>query len=66
MNIEDNDIMDSIEEGEFFDNLSKAYCDVCGARLTVNEYEEWESFCEECMFEETSGLIDDVVEEELD
>ena len=49
------------------DNLSSHVCDSCGARLTVPEFEEYESFCEDCMYQDTSGLIDDVdLEEESD
>lgn len=56
--------LDSTEEQKF-DNLSSAICDCCGARLSINEWEEFESFCEECIWESTSGLIDDTIEEEV-
>ena len=55
------------EYPEPVDNLSTHVCDSCGARLTVPEFEEYESFCEDCMYQDTSGLIDDVdLEEESD
>lgn len=53
------------ETEEKFDNLSSAICDCCGKRLSIDEWEEFESLCEECMWEATSGLIDDQTEEEL-
>lgn len=58
--------LDSETEDKFHaehDSLSSAICDCCGKRLSVDEWEEWESMCEECMWEATSGLIDDTNEE---
>lgn len=48
---------------EVVDNLSAFNCTSCGVRLTVNEWQEFEDTCEECMYEQTSGIIDDEGEE---
>lgn len=48
---------------ELVDSLSAFNCSACGVRLTVNEWQEYEDTCEECMHEQTSGLIDDEGEE---
>ena len=42
-----------------YDNLSNKYCVSCGARLLVDEFEEFEDMCSECVHQETSGIIDD-------
>ena len=57
--------LDNTEEEEVFDNLSSVDCNCCGNRLSVDEWQEFEDMCEECMFESTSGLIDYRTEEEL-
>lgn len=54
------------EENETYDNLSSESCDSCGARLTKEEFEEFEDTCAECVFIQTNGLIDDVPAEELE
>jgi hypothetical protein len=41
-------------------------CSVCGALLTQDEYEEFEDECFDCVFEETSGIIEDSPYRELD
>lgn len=50
---EDEDI------NQTYDNLSLKYCAGCGARMTKDEEEEFEDRCHQCVWEETSGLIDD-------
>lgn len=54
------------EHQEPIDNLSQHSCSACGARLTKAEWEEYEDTCTQCMWEDTSGIIDDNPEEELD
>lgn len=48
------------------DNLSTMYCAHCGARMTRVEWEEYEDSCEECVWNDTSGLIDDDPEAEIE
>lgn len=48
-----------------WDNISQQQCSQCGARLKVDEYQEFEDVCGECVYDNTSGLIDDNIEQEL-
>ena len=58
--------LDNAEDDSYLpDSLSPAICSCCGNRLSVDEWEEFEDTCEECMWNETSGLIDDNTEDEL-
>lgn len=41
-------------------------CSICGRLLTVDEFEEFEDECFDCVFEQSSGLISDEPETELD
>lgn len=59
------EIVEEYEEQEY-DNLSTHNCSHCGARLTVQEWEEMEDECSECAWTNTSGIIDDNVDEELE
>ena len=56
--------MDNQEE-IIYDNLSEAQCVCCGVRLTKSEWHEFEDACEECTWENTSGIIDDIPEDEV-
>ena len=44
---------------ETVDSISQFNCVQCGTRLSVVEWQDFEDTCEECMFADTSGLIDD-------
>ena len=58
--------LDNAEDDSYLpDSLSPAICDCCGARLSIDEWEEFESMCEECTWESTSGMIWDDTEKEL-
>lgn len=50
---------------ENYEGYSTHNCSICGARMTVEEFEEFEGECEACVWDDTSGLIDDNTEEEL-
>lgn len=56
---------DNESEDVCHDSLSPAVCDCCGKRLLMDEWEEFESMCEECTWENTSGILDDNPEEEM-
>lgn len=59
------DYEDNEEDSINYDSLSTFYCGTCGKRLTLDEYEECEDTCNECLWDETSGLIDDDTEKSL-
>lgn len=42
------------------------YCEVCGNILSQQEIEFYEATCEECVYEQTAGLIHDYPEAELE
>ena len=49
------------------DNMSHIACYKCGNRLTVSEEEENTDTCEDCLYDDTSGLsdlMDDIPEDE--
>ena len=41
------------------DSISQFNCTQCGNRLSTTEYQDFEDTCEECVFADTSGLVDD-------
>ena len=49
-------------EPEVFDTH---ICETCGAEMTRDEWEEFETQCHSCVFEETNGMVDDDVYREL-
>lgn len=62
------EVEDLIEEQEVekvYDNVSQVNCDSCGARLTVDEWQDNESVCTDCLWEQTSGIVTDNPEDEL-
>ena len=65
-----DDLIDQIDDpfapDTNYDNLSTHTCDTCGARLTVQEFELNEDTCEDCMWEQTSGLSEFPDDEEID
>jgi len=71
MSLEDeyNKLEKELEEDEKYwdriDSLSDKSCDHCGARLTVDEWEEYEDTCTDCIWEQCQGIIDDEPTEEL-
>lgn len=50
--------LDEEEEPENYDSLSDRNCDICGVRLTREEFENFEAECSECLYQGTQGLID--------
>jgi hypothetical protein len=60
---EDKDF-DYWEERDTCDRYSIHNCSHCGARLTIDEWEEFEDTCEECLFSQVP-MLDDDVEKEL-
>ena len=52
-----------LEEDVPSDRLSSETCVICGTRLTKDEHEEFEDECMDCVYERTSGIIDDNGEE---
>lgn len=53
------------EEEILPDSISNCNCEMCGNRMTTEEVEAFETTCEECTWNDTSGLIDDEEEREL-
>ena len=53
------------EEDILPNSISECSCEICGNRMTTEEAEKFESICEECAWNDTSGLIDDEEEKEL-
>lgn len=42
------------------------FCESCGAEMTHDEYELYESQCHDCVLEDTGGLLEDNVYMPLD
>lgn len=57
--------LEEIEEDILPNSISNSSCELCGARMTINEVDAFDTMCEECAWESTSGLIDDDEEKEL-
>lgn len=58
---EDNESDDS----ESYDSLNSNSCNICGRRLLNDEWEEFEDMCSDCAYDETSGIITDSPEKDL-
>lgn len=43
---------------EVIDNLSEFCCSQCGAKLTKQEWYDFEDTCSECLYLDTAGLSD--------
>lgn len=57
--------LEEMEEDILPDSISSCSCELCGARMTTEEVEAFDTICEECAWDTTSGLIDDDEEREL-
>jgi hypothetical protein len=47
------------------DTQQPVYCDMCGAVLTQDEFEEFEDTCYNCIMETTQGIISDKINRTL-
>jgi len=57
--------LEELAEDILPDSISEHNCEECGTRLYTREEEQFSGLCEECAWNQTSGLIDDDEEEEL-